>query len=340
MLKVLCIVQNVVPSTEISIIRPFSYLERLGEISWQLITEASFRPDLLVQVDIAVFHRNCHPGCREILNTVRAANIPVVYEIDDNFFELPENLPVGRYMRNPNVVQTIEYLLGSANIVKIGSPELGELISKYNSNIIHHPYAVDLNLLNNLTPVKNNRFTIGYAGTVNHQPDLEFLSGPVLRIAKEFPQVCWEFIGCLPVGLKALPQFVYTPFIADYATFLQFLFRRDWRIGLCPILDLPHNRCKTDNKLREYGACHIPGIFSKIPPYSLVVKHGETGILAENTGEAWYEAIKSLICNEALRAKIADQVQRWVEKERSIPVVAQLWLDLLYGLYSKGPGNE
>jgi glycosyltransferase involved in cell wall biosynthesis len=340
MLKVLCIVQNVVPSTEISIIRPFSYLEQQGKISWQLVNEAAFRPDLLAQVDIAVFHRNCHPQCRTIFDTVRAANIPIVYEIDDNYFELPESLPVGRYMRNPYVVQTLEYLLRSANIVKIGSPELVALISRYNSNTIHHPYAVDLNLFSKLAPVKNKRFTIGYAGTIHHQPDLEFLSEPVWRIAKEFPQVCWEFIGCLPEGLKGLPQFVFTPFIANYATFLQYLFQRAWRIGLCPILDLPHNRCKTDNKLREYGACHIPGIFSKIPPYSLVVQHGETGVLADNTGEAWYKAMKDLIENEALRAKMADQVYRWVEEQRSIPVVAQLWLELLQGVSSKGAGDE
>lgn len=330
MLKILCIVQIPVPSTEISIIRPFSYLEQQKEITWQLVKEISFQPDLLDQVDIAVFHRNCHPKSLPILNAVRAAQIPFIYEIDDNYLELPEELPIGRYMRNPYIVQMLECFLRTANIVKIGSPELIPFISKYNKNIIHHPYAVDLSIFNNVTPCQNSHLTIGYAGTIYHHYDFEFVIDPIQRIAKEFPQVHWDFIGCLPEEIKNLPNHTFTPFIPDYSAFLQDLYRRNWEIGLCPILDLPHNRCKTDNKLREYSACQIAGIFSNIPPYSLNVQHGQTGLLVENTGQDWFRAIKTFIDNEDLRKKIAVQARQWVEEQRSIPVIANLWVELFH----------
>ncbi len=328
MLNILCVIQTVVPSTEISIVRPFVYLEQQGEIHWQLVTEESFVPGLLDQVNVAVFHRNCHPNSRAVFDAVKAARIPVIYEIDDNYFEIPENLPVGRYMRNPYVLATLEHLLRSADIVKIGSPEMLPLISKYNSQTVCHPYAVDLSLLRGVTAAPDRRFTIGYAGTVSHQPDLEFVIEPIQRIAREFPHVYWEFVGCLPEGLKDLPRSSFTPFIHNYALFLQQLYQRSWRIGLCPMLDLPHNRCKTDNKLREYGACRIPAIFSRIPPYSSLIKHGVTGMLAENTGKAWYEALKTLITDDKMRNNIGDQVRKWVEEQRSVPEVAKLWLGL------------
>ncbi len=328
MVNILCIVQTPVPSTEISIIRPFSYLEKEHIITWRLVKEAAFSRELLHHVDVVVFHRNCSPGCLPILDAVKGLEIPFIYELDDNYLDLPEDLPIGRYMRSPRVVHTVESLLRSATIVKIGSPELIPLFKKYNPHVIYHPYAVDLSILDGVSTRDNNTITIGYAGTIHHYQDFKHVMDPMRRIAAEFPQIYWDFIGCLPEGADSLPNYNFTPFISDYRLFLQDLYRRNWRIGLVPLIDTLHNRCKTDNKLREYGACRISGIYSDIPPYSSNVRHYETGLLAPNTEQDWYTAIKTLINNDSLRNKIAVQTRRWVEEQRSIPVVAKLWVEL------------
>jgi Glycosyltransferase len=328
MYKVLCIVQIPVPSTEISIIKPFNYLQQQQEIAWQMVREAAFKPEMLEQVDIVIFHRNCHPNCQSILDAVKVTPIPIIYEIDDNYFELPEELPVGRYMRIPNVVKMVESLLNSADIIKVGSPEFNHHFSKYNQNIFYHPYAVDLNILNGIAPRESSIFTIGYAGTIYHDLDLKLIADPILQIAEKFPAIQWDFIGCLPEGFKNLPNHTFTPFIPNYDEFLQEIYRRKWQIGLSPLRDMPHNRCKTDNKLREYSACRIAGIYSDIPPFATNVKNGETGLLVENTEQAWYEALKGLIHDQHLRNKIADQARKWIEEQRSIPVIAKLWMEL------------
>jgi glycosyltransferase involved in cell wall biosynthesis len=231
-------------------------------------------------------------------------------------------------MRSPRVLQMIECLLQSVDIVKIGSPELIPFIQKYNPRIICQSYAVDLTLLQNITSPHNANFTIGYAGTINHHLDFQHVIEPIVRIAGEFPWIHWNFIGCLPAGIENLPNHSYTPFIANYRLFLQELYQRQWAIGLVPLEDISHNRCKTDNKLREYGACCIAGIYSDIPPYSTNVQHGETGLLTANNEQAWYMAMKTLITDDQLRVKIAAQAHQWVEEKRSIPVVAKLWVDL------------
>ncbi|HBE78226.1 MAG TPA: hypothetical protein DDW65_10655, partial [Firmicutes bacterium] len=223
----------------------------------------------------------------------------------------------------------------AADIVKIGSPELIPLISQYNKSIIYQPYAVDLTILDDIAPRPAACFTIGYAGTIHHQHDFKFLNQSIQRIMKEIPQIHWDFIGCLPEGAAEMPNHTFTPFIPNYTNFLQNLYWRNWQIGLCPIMDLPHNRCKTDNKLREYGACRIAGIYSNIPPYSTNVQSGETGLLVENNEQAWYDAIKTLIDNDDLRNKIAVQTRRWVEEQRSIPTVAKLWVELFQQVLKK-----
>lgn len=328
MLKILCIIQTPVPSTEISIIRPLSYLQKEQEITWQLVKEAAFSPELLHEVDVVVFHRNCSPGCLPILEAVKALKIPIIYEVDDNYLDMPEDLPIGRYMRSPRVVHTVESLLYSASVVKIGSPELIPLFAKYNRHIIYHPYAVDLSILDNVSVCDNSFITIGYAGTIHHCMDFQYVIEPMRRIAKEFPQVHWEFIGCLPGRTDTLPNCSFTPFIPDYQVFLQDLYQRSWQIGLAPLLDIPHNRCKTDNKLREYGACRIAGIYSDMPPYSTNVQDGKTGLLAANTEQSWYKAIKTLITDNSLRKRLITQARHWVEECRSIPLIAKLWIEL------------
>lgn len=335
MLNILCIIQTPVASTEISIIRPFSYLQKQQKITWKLIKEAAFKPEQLSQVDIVVFNRNCHPIGFVILEAVKKAQIPFIYEIDDNYFELPADLPFAKYVRNPRVTKMIEYYLTTATIVKIGSPELLKMVSKYTTKTIYHPYAVDLSLLEGIRPIPKNNFTIGYAGAIHHSRDFEFVIHPILRIAKEFPDIHWDFIGCQPECLTQLSNHHHTSFIPSYTAFFQELYRRNWQIGLSPILDLPHNRSKTDNKLREYGACHIAGIYSNIPPYANNVRPNETGLLADNTNEAWYQAIKTLITQEKLRQKIALQARHWVEQQRSIPAIADLWLGLFNQIKKK-----
>ena len=37
------------------------------------------------------------------------------------------------------------------------------------------------------------------------------MTEPIQQIAKEFPQIHWDFIGCLPEGAKSLSEHNFTP---------------------------------------------------------------------------------------------------------------------------------
>ena len=328
MRHVLCIVQSSVPSTEISLIRPFTYLQSIGKLTWKIVVEDQFSPELLKEIDIVIFQRNCRPNSRGILSIVKNAQIPVIYEIDDNFLKIPDNLPGSRYYKLPAVVNTIETFIKLANVVKAGSPEMIPELSQWNKNVVHHPYAVDLSIIDNMAPKKHNNFIIGYAGTIHHNYDFEPIIGAILQVAERFPDIHWEFIGCQPEGLEKINNIFFTKFQSSYECFLRDLYQRGWQIGLAPLKDTPSNRCKTDNKFREYSACGIPGIYSNIPPYSRTIAANTTGLLADNTISAWTEALLSLIQNSNLRLQIAEQSRKWVEQYRSLPAIAELWESL------------
>jgi glycosyltransferase involved in cell wall biosynthesis len=164
---------------------------------------------------------------------------------------------------------------------------------------------------------------------------LALIAGVIPRISREFPRLKWEFIGCLPAGVAPGPNLVFSRFLPNYQEFLVTLYRRNWDIGLAPLLDTVYNRCKTDNKFREYGACGIAGIYSAIPPYAASVRHEITGLLTENTEDAWYQAVKRLILDAALRKKIAVNARKWVLKHNALPVIAGLWEELFATLVKK-----
>jgi glycosyltransferase involved in cell wall biosynthesis len=335
MLQILCVVQTPLPSAEISIIRPFNYLQKKKRIRWQLVLENDFTAGLLSGVDLVVFHRNCRPNCLGILQAVKEAGIPVLYELDDHYLAMPEDLPIGRYMRMPQIVKTLETLLRSADLVKVGSPELIPFARERNPQVVSHPYAVDAGVFRNLQKIPHRQLVIGYAGSVNHGRDLALIAGVIPRISREFPRLKWEFIGCLPAGVAPGPNLVFSRFLPNYQEFLVTLYRRNWDIGLAPLLDTVYNRCKTDNKFREYGACGIAGIYSAIPPYAASVRHEITGLLTENTEDAWYQAVKRLILDAALRKKIAVNARKWVLKHNALPVIAGLWEELFATLVKK-----
>ena len=338
MLQILCVVQTPLPSVEISIIRPFNYLQKEKKIRWQLVLENDFTPGLLEGVDLVVFHRNCRPNCLRILHAVKDAGLPVLYELDDHYLAMPEDLPIGRYMRLPQIVRTLETLLRSADLVKVGSQEMIPFARERNPQVVSHPYAVDTSVFRNLQKTSHRHLLVGYAGSVNHSRDLALIAGVIPRISREFPDLRWEFIGCLPEGVQPGANLKFSGFLPSYDEFLTTLYRRNWDIGLAPLLDTVYNRCKTDNKFREYGACGIAGIYSAIPPYTTSVQHEITGLLTANTEDAWYHALKKLISGDTFRKSIANNTQKWVLKNNSLPVIAGLWEELFSTLVKKKRG--
>ena len=84
-------------------------------------------------------------------------------------------------------------------------------------------------------------------------------------------------------------------------------------VGLSPLHDSKFNRCKYYNKFFEYTLVGTTGIFSDCEPYTLIVRNGENGLLAENTAEGWYRAICEAVDDCALRKKCLDGAINLIE---------------------------
>ena len=91
--------------------------------------------------------------------------------------------------------------------------------------------------------------------------------------------------------------------------FKAFLRDNRFSMGIAPLMDGEFSRGKYINKFVEFGSAGIPCIYSNVAPYAGFIQDGETGILCENTKEAWLAAIDQLY-DAQLQEKIAAGAQK------------------------------
>lgn len=318
-------------SFQIGIRQPFDELKRRKAVEYRVHTELTATEQDVADAELVVFLRNTTPAALRLMNRARALGRGTVYSIDDHFLHLPPDRGFGIAMQEPERRDAFVQLMRRAKAVRVGSPYFAEQIRReYNRNVVCIEAGVDFDWIDRAgRKTRSDRyFTIGYQGSFKEDDFADVV--PALReLLAKYPQVTLEFHGYAPARLLGHPQVVYFAGGHDYKPFLQLLARRAWDVGLAPLEDHLYNRCKSNNKFREYSACGIPGIYSDMPTYSYCVTNGETGLLVPHTKAGWYEGIERMIKDDALRGHIREQAGRAVRERYTIAECARRWLDLV-----------
>jgi glycosyltransferase involved in cell wall biosynthesis len=99
-------------------------------------------------------------------------------------------------------------------------------------------------------------------------------------------------------------------------------------IGISWLPDDPWSRGKCGLKVLQYMAAGLPVVANPVGVHPRMVRHGETGLLAETPGE-WRDAIRRLAADPALRRSMGRAARRRVEAEYDVSVGATRWLEVL-----------
>jgi glycosyltransferase involved in cell wall biosynthesis len=100
-------------------------------------------------------------------------------------------------------------------------------------------------------------------------------------------------------------------------------------IGIGWVPDDPWSAGKCGLKLLQYMAAGLPVVANPVGVQASIVRHGETGFLAE-TDEQWLQAIGRLAHDAPLRQRMGRAGRELVEREYSVPAGAARWLTLLW----------
>ncbi len=295
--------------------------------------EGWVEPTRIAESDLVVVQRDFpreYEAYRTVVEATRDAGKPLVFELDDLIYRLPETHPDRRNHGFLTALLPMLQALLEADMVLVPTNALQHALRALHPNVLVFPNYLDDELWEIRPPTRTeasrDTVTIGYMGTASHTPDLEFLAPVLHRLAERYPgRLRFRFWGVEPpASLRGLPAVEWArPYLRSYREFVSYFQTQSADIAIAPLVDNPFNRCKSPIKFLEYSAQGIPGVYSHIV-YDDVVEHGDTGLLASSL-EEWEASLIRLIEDPTFRARIAERAQDTVARHWRLSQNAHQW---------------
>jgi len=314
--RILIVVPGFIPSTIIGVMRPLGALASKGEISLRLRL-ANFSPFLESDIrwcDIAVFSRNCEIGDLQLLYELKRLGKKIIYDIDDNFEEIPLSSDVAIYHRAFFRLHVVRRFFELADVVRVYSERMEERVRSRGADPEFVRCYFDMDLVNGLALNRSDRkIKIAYpTGRLDDRHLEKMLYTAVANVLRKYSDRVefhlWR--KAPPAELRGVPGVVLNKPVRGYDNFIRAFFQAGFDIGLAPGVDTPFFRSKTNNKYREFGGCGIAGVYSNFPPYSNTIEDGVSGLLVNSSTEAWTNAITRLVEDESLRRSIVEAARK------------------------------
>jgi glycosyltransferase involved in cell wall biosynthesis len=266
---------------------------------------------------VVVLSRFGHAGAYDaILGETVRRNLPLIFHIDDDLFELPPCVGVERYRaaRHPRRIHTLHRGMADADLVLAATPVLGERLAR-----IADTERIDF-LADGAAgeprprgPAKGSHapLVIGYMGSASHNHDLEMIAPALNAVLARFDHVSIELFGSIsdqPAAELLRGRVRRRKAVAgDYGQFKGVLAGLGWDIGLAPLRPIAYNLCKTPTKWVEYAEAGIVAVVSDIEVYRPMIT-AEAAVPA--TPDEWETAIARLITSPRVRHELQIEADR------------------------------
>jgi glycosyltransferase involved in cell wall biosynthesis len=306
-----------------AVIRLFGPARQLGLRVIQGVEQGKVQIDAVLNGDIIIIQRDfCRDldSYEQILSLAHTQKKPVVFDLDDLIFELPENHTDRISSFYADALLPMLQAIMEVDLVTVATPSLRDYCLPYNENVVVIPNYLNDSLWifkepSNSTP-SSGKVTIGYMGGHTHKPDLILVLPALERIVKKYPQkVQFQFWGIEPPPELAPFSRVdwCPPKSSKYTDFVSYFQTQTADIMMAPLCDNLFNSCKSPIKYLEYSAIAVPGVYSRVAPYSSMIEEGVDGFLASSASE-WEVSLSKLIEDQDLRRRIAHNAQQKIKQ--------------------------
>jgi hypothetical protein len=270
--------------------------------------------DRIASNEVAVVQRCYSKIQADFITVLGACGLRVVYDLDDNIWDIPPSNPVHRmFVANRAGFNTCIQL---ADMVTVSTLPLAKAVKRNVKPLINTrtgkaiPIRVCENRIEERMFVAPREQTfdecvVGWAGSDSHAADLALVEN-ALEFAMKDPNVIVEFRGGSPARksrLVGMPQYRHGPWmpVVEYASRMPLW---KWNIALAPIQDNEFNRSKSNIKPVESGYCGVPCLMSAVEPYMDLCYRDPSGdlkwLLCLTPGQ-WNSKLQDLIYDPAKR---------------------------------------
>lgn len=279
--------------------------------------------------DVVIFQREASEYVLDLAKRIQSHGKKVVFEIDDLLTQLPAFLSHHSKTIDPSL-PFIDKILLTADAVSVSTNELASRFRSKNNNIYVTPNYSE-SITESAAHYEAVPSDVSLVVAASDKVFVDMLIEPLLNIQRELGV---HVIAIGPPGerLAAAGIRVDKYSTVGHAEFKNFIASIDNGIGVIPLDSSEFSSCKTAVKYFDYSVSGIPSICSNVLPYSPVIENGVSGVLVENTTEAWTEALRSLITSHELRNRIVDSAKERVALLHNLDLSAQSWQLLVKSL--------
>jgi glycosyltransferase involved in cell wall biosynthesis len=350
---------------------PFKYLNRMPDTMAKI--SFKYDKSDIEWADIVVVQKQYQDSVVPYVNMAQSMGKPVVMEFDDLMTDIPDwNMASGFYKNKVdkivNFIQRCNACTVSTDYlrkVNLGiNPNIHVLPNSMDMEAFEFFKKVERDRIRKLVHFKNprqvasrsknvetlpfdetmrkleGRTKIVWWGSPTHRQDLNIIDKTLALLAHDNKDVAIVKVGnCTPEFVEYMKPYLDQLYMVEpiavhnFHMALWHIMNTGPTIALCPIVDLPFNRAKSNLKSIESFAFKAAVVASKVENYAATITDGIDGYLAENTvnsdgiAEDWYAKIQRLLNTPTLIQTLGENGFLTVTNNYNISKNVQLWSD-------------
>lgn len=337
-----------VPSLSVSarVTEVLDYLEEMcGVEHFSVAENDGCVTQAVAWADIMVLSKHRSAQALELVRLARRLGKAVIYDVDDWIFSFPcysggRTEAVGNHtldiialcdyvtVANQELMQRLPDVIPGARLVFLPN---GMWIERYDKRV-GAQYADPASC--------SGRIVFTNADFLKVQESKEAILSALNVFFIRHPDYVLDFYGDPFPEMFSLPFLHFTNRM-PYQEYMRAIVAGDYMFAITPLGasedadSAGFNACKNPFKYINYGVARIPGIYSSAVIYRDCVEHGVTGLLVENTYEAWLDAMEHYASDHALRQRVRDAAFAHVMQDYHVSAGARVLSSLIAELVTR-----
>jgi glycosyltransferase involved in cell wall biosynthesis len=251
----------------------------------------------------------------------RVLRRPLLFDLDDAIWVPYASPTYGALLsRLAKLPQKTDTTLRVASHVIAGNPYVADYARRLTSRVTVIPTVVDTEQFKPAHP-GNPVPVIGWIGTHSSAPFLKLVMPALRRLAQQQPFVLRLIGGSVDTG--GIPTEVRAWSLATEVSDFQSL-----DIGLYPLTQDAWSLGKSGFKAVQYMACGKPVVASPVGVTRDMIRNGDNGFLVDSD-DAWYEALRALIADAGLRARLGAAGRADAQAQWSLAIHAPRFVEIV-----------
>lgn len=307
-------------------------------------------------IKIAIVQRQVSDHNRIAIQRMRAAGIKVIYDTDDNLWDLPSANP-GKQVFD-SCKEGFWKCAKEADAITVSTQRLASAARtgfRLDKPIFIVSNAIDFDLFQAKPLVRDNLVMIGWGGSTTHAEDCKDVFDMMPEVLDKNPTALMQIVGAAALDIKDTwkdkfdkygrklgsaktravvvnklavhPQCGYRSGckVGEYANrFASW----GWDISIAPLVDSRFNRSKSNIKMLEAASIKIPCLVSDVQPYREFCELGGDDLkwLLCNSISQWKTKLTTLINEPEMRKDIGQKMYDVAFKFYNAATMASNWM--------------